>query len=55
MRSVDFSCNVNIVIYIDVIWILLFLFFFYLFCGYRVSKIRFSYERKLKPCDANLI
>lgn len=53
MRSVDFPCNVNIVIYIDVIWIL-FLFFF-LFCGYRVSKIRFLYARKLKPCDANLI
>lgn len=54
MRSVDFPCNVNIVIYVDVIWILLFLFFF-LFCGYRVSKIRFLYARKLKPCDANLI
>lgn len=54
MRSVDFPCNVNIVIYIDVISILLFLFFFS-FLGYRVSKIRFLYARKLKPCDANLI
>lgn len=50
MRSVDFPCNVNIVIYIDVIWILLFLVFFFFFVD-----IRFLNARKLKPCDANLI
>lgn len=53
MRSVDCPCNVNIVIHIDVNLDSSFLGFF--FGGYRVSKIKFSYERKLIPCDANLI
>lgn len=49
MRSVDCPCNVNIVIHIDVNLDSSFLGFFFL------VDIEFSYERKLKPCDANLI